>query len=140
MPASPVSKKFVGTAAAILLCLSPTMARAATATPAPPQINPLVALSALGSPASATALCGASTTAAAGAAAVSQAQPGCVLPLVDQAPPPPMPQAVPPPPPVGGGFGISPIILGLLGIAALAALLLLSDDDDDDDDEPISPD
>jgi hypothetical protein len=139
MPASPIAKKFIGTAAAVMLCLSPTMARAATATPALPQVNPLVALSALGSPASATAVCGASTTVAAGAAVASQAQPGCVLPLVDQAPPPPVTQALPPPPPPpGGGIGLTPILLGLLGIAGIAALLLLGDDDDDDD-EPLSP-
>ena len=139
MQLSGLSRKLTGAAVAIALCASPTMASAATAVPTR-SISPLVALSAFGSQASAEALCGtAAATAAASAAAAAQA-PGCVLPVTDAPPPPPAVAISPPPPPSddGFGFGISPILLGLAGIAALAALILLLDDDDDD--EPVSPD
>lgn len=123
--------------ASVALCLTPTMASAAVA---PVQsINPLVAVGVFGSAASAQAACGsaASAAAAAGAAAVAQGQPNCVLPVVDA--PPPVPVAEAPPavlPPAGGGIGIAPILLGLLGIAALVALLAK---DDDGDEAPASP-
>ena len=120
------SKKFAGGLIAVALCTSSTGAIAASATQSAAQsrISPLVALSALGSDASRAALCGASAAAAAGAAAAAQgAAQGCVLPVVDQAQPvaevlPPPPVAPPPVPPSGGGFGISPLLLALAGIAA----------------------
>ncbi len=40
------------------------------------------------------------------------------------------------PAPVGGGFGLTPILLGLAGIAILAALILSQNDNDDDDNDP----
>jgi hypothetical protein len=126
-------KTFAASAAAFALCMSPTVAAAATTSPH--SVNPLVAVSLFGTQASAQQVCNpAVATAAAGAAAAAQAQPGCVLPAVDAPLPPP--QVAPPPPVRTGGFGISPIILGLLGIAALAALIAGSNDDSD---SPVSP-
>ena len=99
-------------------------------------MNPMVAVSLLGSPASAAALCGAQAATAAATAPGS----GCVLPVTDL--PPPVVQPAPPPPlaPVAvapRGFGIAPLLIGLLGVAALIALLSL--DGDDDDGEPVTP-
>lgn len=125
-----------GSAAAFALCLSPTMAAAATSAPAQ-SISPLVAVSVFGTQASAQEVCNPTVAAAAaGAAAVAQGQAGCVLPATD-APPPVVSQAPPPlPPTVGGGLGITPILLGLLGLAALAALIASGNDDSD---SPVSP-
>ncbi|MFL6721078.1 MAG: hypothetical protein ACJ8FT_04635 [Sphingomonas sp.] len=96
--------------------LSSTAAMAATAVPAP-QVDPWAVLTAMSGGAPAAAMCG-----AAAAAATTQPTTGCVLPVIDAVPPPP-PQvaavaAVPPVAVAGGGLGISPIILGLLAIAA----------------------
>ena len=147
MQTASVSRKFAGALAAIALCTSSTGAIAATAqTPGYGSISPLVALSALGSDASRAALCGASAAAAAGAAAVAQgAAQGCVLPVVDAAPPPvaevmpPPPVAPPPVAPIGGGvgFGVSPLLLGLVGLAGAGLLLLLLRGKDKDED--VSP-
>lgn len=130
-------KPFAGAVTALALCLSPTMAAAATTAPVQ-SISPLVAVSVFGTQASAAAVCNPATAAAAaGAAAVAQGQAGCVLPATDL--PPPVAQIVPPPPPPSygiGGFGIAPVILGLLGIAALAALIASGNDDSD---SPSSP-
>lgn len=129
-------KSFAGAAAAFALCVSPTMAAAATSTAIQP-INPLIAVSIYGTQASAQTVCtnATSAAAAAGAAAAAQAQPGCVLPAVDVPPPP---QAAPPP--QVSGLGFSPVLLGLLGIAALAALIASGNDNDDDDGVvPVSP-
>lgn len=130
-------KIFAGSAAAMALCMSPTMAAAATSVPAQ-SISPLVAVSVFGTQASAQEVCNPATAAAAaGAAAVAQGQAGCVLPATD-APPPPVVSEAPPllPPTSGGGIGIAPILLGLLGIAALAALIASGNDDSD---SPVSP-
>jgi len=130
------SKPFAGVAVAFALCLSPTMATAATSAPVQ-SISPLVAVSVFGTQASAEAVCNPATAAAAaGAAAVAQGQAGCVLPATDL--PPPVAQNVPPPPVAQGigGFGIAPVILGLLGIAALAALIASGNNDSD---SPSSP-
>ena len=127
-------KSFIGATAAIALCVSPTVATAATSATIQP-VNPLVAVSIFGTQASAQTVCtnAAGATAAAGAAAASQAQAGCVLPVGDAVPPPaePGPVVV-----ERSGIGITPIILGLLGIAALAALIASGNDDSD---SPISP-
>jgi hypothetical protein len=128
------SKYFAGSAAALAMCLSPTMAAAATAAPAQ-SISPLVAVSIFGTQASAQEVCNPATaTAAAGAAAAAQGQAGCVLPAVDT--PAPVEVSEVPPVPRGGGIGITPILLGLLGIAALAALIASGNDDSD---SPASP-
>lgn len=144
-----VGKAFAGLALGTALCFSSSTAVAAmAAAPTPQAISPFAAIGVFGTQASATALCGsnAAVAAAAGAAAVAAQQPGagCVLPVVDAPPPPvvqqPLPPAPAPLPPVAStGIGLSPILLGLLGVAALAAILLLDNDDDDDDDEVISP-
>ena len=149
MQMASVSKRVAGAVAAIALCTSSTGAIAASAyAPAPDSISPLVALSALGSDASRAALCGASAAAAAGAAAVAQgAAQGCVLPVLDAAPPPvaevmPPPPVAPPPVPAieGTGLGFSPLLIGLVGIAAAGLLyLVLNKKDKDDDDDVVSP-
>jgi hypothetical protein len=131
---------------ALALCVSPTGAIAApTASYRPVAINPLVALSALGSPASRTALCGSSAAAAAGTVVAGQGVPGCLLPLADL--PPPVPVAETALPPVleaapmaatGGFYAIPPLLLGLVGIV-LGAVLLHALDDDDEEVEDNSP-
>lgn len=129
-----VSKNLVGAALCAALCITPAMASAAVAPASVQSINPMVAVSLLGSPASAATLCGAQ------AAAATAPGTGCVLPVTDL--PPPVAQPAPPPPPplpvaaAPSGFGIAPLLIGLLGVAALIALLAL--DGDDDDGEPVS--
>lgn len=122
------SKKFAGVVSALALCMSSSGAIAASA-PRQAAISPFVALSALGSQVSASALC--ASSAVAGAAAVAQgAAQGCVLPAVDQAPAPVMTETAPPPyavEPVApmGGAGVSPLLLALAGIAAAVAVYYL---------------
>lgn len=131
---SPLTK-LAATAAAFALCVSPTMARAATAVPATP-ISPLIAISLYGTQASAQQVCGnaAGALAAAGAAAAAaQGQANCVLPVTDAPPPRVVEQPVgpPPPPPGGANYGINWLLAGL-GLAALiGGLSTLFDDDDD---------
>ena len=133
-----VSSKLTAFCAAVALCAGPSIASASTAAVAPSQISPMVALSIFGSQASAAALCGSSATTAASAAATAQAPTGgCVLPVVDAPPPPPFAEAAPLPPP-SGGFGISPILLGLVTIGIMVGALLLFEDLDDDKDPPVS--
>lgn len=129
------SRKFSGALVALALITSSTGAVAAsTYTAQPSSISPLVALSALASDTSRVALCGAAAAAAAGTAAAQAAAQGCVLPVVDQtAAPVPVSEALPPPPvappPVaplaGEGFGISPLLLGLVAVAAAVGLYFL---------------
>jgi hypothetical protein len=128
-------KSVTAAAAALALCFSPTMAAAATAAPAQ-SMNPLVAISVFGTQASAQQVCNPAVAAAAAGAVAAQAPTGCVLPATD-VPAPLPPQAVGPVA-ASSGFGIAPIILGLLGIAALAALIA-SGGDDNDNDAPVSP-
>jgi hypothetical protein len=92
------------------LMFSSTAAVAATAAPSP-QVSPWVILTAMsgGAPA---------------AAAAAQAPTGCVLPALDAVPPPPAPQPVPVAAPAGG-LGISPLLLGLLAIAAGVGIFAL---------------
>ena len=120
-------------ASASLLLTTP--AGVAVAAPSATSMSPWAALSALGTQASATALCGTTISAAAATAQAAPAQPGCVLPLVD-APPPvvttPPPVAVPPAVASGSGLGISPLLLGL-GILTVIGLLALAHGDDDED-------
>jgi hypothetical protein len=130
---SSVSRNLVGAALCAALCVTPAMASAAIQPASVQSINPMVAVSLLGSPASAATLCGAQ------AAAATAPGSGCVLPVTDL--PPPVAQPAPPPPlpaaAAPAGFGIAPLLIGLLGVAALVALLAL--DGDDDDGEPVSP-
>jgi hypothetical protein len=113
-------KKLAGAAAALALCVTPTVAAAATTSAVQP-VNPLVAVSVFGTPAS--------------AAAVFQAQVpggGPVLPQVD---------TPPPPPPPSGDFGINWILLGLGALAFLGGIATLFNDDGDGGRVgPISPD
>lgn len=133
-----VSRKMTAIGVAFALCASPAFASASAVPTAPAQISPMVALSIFGSQASAAALCGSAATSAAASSAATQAPgAGCVLPVVD-APPPPLPvaEAAPLPPPPGG-IGITPILLGLAGIAILAALIASSGNDNDNN-PPVS--
>ena len=99
------------------LMFSSTAAVAATTAAPVPQVRPWVILTAMSGGAPTAAMCGA---AAAAAAAAAQAPTGCVLPALDAVPPPPAPQpvAVAPVAAPAGGLGISPLLLGLLAIAA----------------------
>ena len=122
MPLATNSKKCAGVLSALALCISSTGAIAAS--PAPQTaISPFVALSALGSGASAAALCG--------SAAVAQgAGKGCILPAVDPAlaaavvQSEPLPVATESYAPVGGA-SVSPLLLALVGLAAAVVLYFL---------------
>ena len=122
--------KFVGMLVAGSLMVSSTAAVAATTASAVPQVNPWATLTALSGGAPAAALCGAAV-----AAAAAQPAAGCVLPVNDAAPPTPVP--VPPVEPVGGGFGVSPLLLGL-GALALGALIyfLVRNNNNDNETSP----
>jgi hypothetical protein len=109
-------KSVFGTCIAGSLMFSST---AALASAPAPQVDPWAVLTAMSGGAPAAAMCG-STAAVAAAAAATQAPAGCVLPVVDAAPPP-VASAAPPPPPLvaeSAGAGISPLVLGLLAVAA----------------------
>lgn len=136
--------RFATVAAACSMVLSTPVSAAVSAQPA--SYSPWAALSALATPASSQALCGAAASNA--AASASQAgSPGCVLPVVD-APPvvaTPEPVPVPPGPPVGpgvvpaGGLGVIPLIAGLAVLAGAVALALGSGGDGGGDTIAISP-
>ena len=141
-----ITKIVSGTVLASALCLSSTVASAATtsvASPfAPMSISPFVALSAYGTVQSRNAVCATAVGSAGVAAAVAgQAAPGCVLPVAD----PVAPAVVETAPPVvdaapvasGFGLGIGALLAGLVAVVGIAALLLT---DDDDGVLPISPD
>jgi hypothetical protein len=139
---SSVRGKLSGAAIALALCLNSTAA-AASATVRAPSINPLVALSVLGSDASRAALCGSAASAAVAAASAGQAAqgaaPGCVLPVLGAppvVPPPPVVEAVPPPvvpAAAAPGFGVPLALLGLAGVVLAATLLQAFNDEDEDD-------
>ena len=100
-------------------------AAVAASVPAPTyHPDPWAVLSVMSGGAAAVAVCGASATSAASAAVAAQAPGGgCVLPQVDVAPAvagsvPPQPIPVPPVEAYGGGLGISPLLLGLVALAA----------------------
>ena len=105
-------------------------------------VDPLVAVSMLGTASSQAAVCAAGAASVAAAAQAAPAQPGCVLPVVDAPPPAPVAE-VPPPAYVpaavttAGGLGIMPLLLGLAAVVGAATLLL--EDGDDDISLPISP-
>lgn len=112
-------KGFVGFMAAGAMLVSPTLA-SAEAMPASQSISPWATLTALSGGAPTAALCGA----AAAAATAAQPAGGCVLPVMD-APPPPVATAAPPltaVPIAEAGYGISPLLLGLVAIAGAAAI------------------
>lgn len=117
----------VGALIAGSLIFSSTAASAST-TASVPQVNPWAVLTAMSGGAPAATMCG-----AAAATAAAQAPSGCVLPVLDT--PPPAPAAAPAPPlplePTPGGLGISPLIFGLLAIAAGVGIFLAVNNDSD---------
>ncbi|WP_309603065.1 hypothetical protein [Sphingomonas sp.] len=133
-----VPGKITAFCAAVALCAGPSFASASTVSAGQQQISPMVALSIFGSQASASALCGAAVTSSASAAATAQAPVGgCVLPVVDAPPPLPVAEAAPIAPLPAAGVGITPILLGLAGIAILAALIA-SQGSGNDNNPPVS--
>lgn len=118
--------RIIGAFIAGSLIFSSTGAVAAAA-PAATQPDAWAVLSMMSGGAAAASVCG---TAAAAAAAAVQPAAGCVLPQVDVAPvpaqaAPPAPIPVPPVEPASSGFGISPLLLGLIAVAAGVALYFL---------------
>lgn len=126
--------RFRGTLGALVagsMMFSSTAALASVAPASTYQPDPWAVLSVMSGGASAVAVCGA---AVAGSAATAAQAPGggCVLPQVDAAPPvaqnpPPQPIPVPPVEPAssGLGLGISPLLLGLVAVAAGVGLYFL---------------
>ena len=115
-------KGVLGACIAGSLMVSSTAASASTTVPVQ-QVNPWGVLTAMSGGAPAAAICGTAV-----AAAAAQAPGGCVLPVLDVAPAP-VAQAVPPPPvpvaPVEApSGGISPLIFGLLALAAGVGIYL----------------
>jgi hypothetical protein len=107
-------QRIIGGLVAASLTLGSTAAAASSPSP---QANPWGLLSVMSGGAPAAAMCGAATVATA-----AQAPTGCVLPALDAPPaaqpPPPQPAAVPPISAPSPGFGLSPLLLGLLAVAA----------------------
>ena len=93
---------------------------AATSVGASQQVNPWGVLEALSGGAPTVAVCGGTAVSAA-----AQTAPGCVLPVTDAPPPPPQAAAPPPPVEAAGGYGITPLLLGLLALAAGIGFLFL---------------
>ena len=94
------------------MVLSSTVAVAATTSVQQP--SPWAVRAAMSGGAPAATICGAAAAAAQGAPG------GCVLPALDAAPPPAVaePAPVPPVAPPSAGLGISPVLLGLIALAA----------------------
>jgi hypothetical protein len=115
---SPV-KTLAGAAVALALCASPTMAAAATTSAIQP-INPLVAVSAFGTQASAQTVYSQTASTASVAAAAVAAQ--------DQ-----------PPPAEGGDFGVNWILVGLGAIFFIGGIVTLFNDGGGGDNAPSSP-
>ena len=116
-------KRGLGALAATSLMMSSTVAVASSPAPVP-QVDPWAVLSAMSGGAPAAAMCG---SAGAAAAAGTQSPTGCVLPVMDT--PPPVANVPPPPPPVAplaatAGYGITPLLLGLVAIAAAVGFYL----------------
>lgn len=119
------ARGIIGALIAGSMVFSSTGAVAASAAAPSPAYQPdsWAVLSVMSGGASALAACGASATAAAAAVAAQAPGNGCVLPQADVAPPvaqnaPPQPIPVPPVEAYGGGFGLSPLVLGLLAVVA----------------------
>lgn len=120
-------KSVVGVLVAASMVGSSTAAVASTSAPTQP-INPWATLTYLSGGAPTAAVCGAAAVAAAAQMPAS----GCVLPAMDTPPPvaaagPPPPMPVPPveAPSSGLGLGVSPILLGLLAVAAGVGIYFL---------------
>lgn len=111
----------VAAAAAASLFMSSTAAVATTRLPAQQPISPWATLTFLAGGAPAAAVCGATVAAA-------QPTTGCVLPVLDATPPPVGPPA---PVPLAGpepSYGITPLLAGLIAVAAGIGLFLLVKD------------
>jgi hypothetical protein len=109
-------KGVIGAFVAGSLLLSSSAAMAAAPAPQP---DPWAVLTAMTSGAPAAAMCGSAVVATA-----AQAPGGCVLPVVDAAPAVPPPSPPPPVPVVAASTGISPILIGLLALAAGVGIFL----------------
>jgi hypothetical protein len=136
----PATKLAIALASASLLVGS----AASAATTTLRAVDPLVAVSMLGTASSQAAICAAGAASTAAAVQAAPAQPGCVLPVVDAPPPAPVVEAPPPPAPTvvpvaaaGKEIAILPLLLGLAAIAA--GIFLLLDKDEDDFEAPTSP-
>lgn len=121
-----------------------SQAAAAAVSPLPAQVDPLVAVSALGTAGSATAVCaGAQGTSAAMAASQAVAAAGgCLLPVPEAVVPPPPPEAAPPPPPpvvASAGFNFLPLLLGLAAVVAIAAVIASGHGHSSGSLQPVSP-
>jgi hypothetical protein len=108
-------KGVVGAIIAGSLLFSSSVALAAPGSAPTPQADPWAVLTAMSGGAPAAAMCG-----AAASASSAQAPGGCVLPVIDA--PPPVAEG-PPPPPIApvvatSEGGISPLLIGLLAVAA----------------------
>lgn len=113
-------KAFVGVLASGALVFGSTGASAASGS-SHQQISPWATLSVLSGGAPAAAVCGAAAAVAAGQPAPT----GCVLPVMDA--PPPVANAAPPAEsavPAAGGYGVTPLLLGLAAIAVGVGLFL----------------
>ena len=114
-------KGFIGLTAAGAMLVSSTAATAAGSGVSAQQVSPWATLTVLAGGAPAAAVCGAAAVAAA-----AQPATGCVLPVMDVPPPVPVANAAPVPvAPIAApaaGFPISPLLIGLVAIAAAAGL------------------
>ncbi|MGN6058860.1 MAG: hypothetical protein ACTHOI_09805 [Sphingomicrobium sp.] len=111
-------KGFTALMVAGSMLASSTAAAAAGIPASAQQISPWATLTVLTGGAPAAAVCGA----AAATAATAQPTTGCVLPAIDT--PPPVASAAPPPlpPPPVEGYGVGPLLLGLVAIAGAVAM------------------
>ena len=135
-----VSRKMIALGVAIAVSASAPLASASTAIASPAQIsptvaaalrmtgapalNPMVALSILGSNASAVAVCGSVASSAVASATNQTPVAGCVLPVVDT---PVLASATQPPPP--GFLPVFGPLLAALGAMATGAAVVVAQND-----------
>jgi hypothetical protein len=136
--------KIVAAAAAIGLLWTQAASAAAPQLSAP--VDPLVALSALGTTGSNSAVCAgaqASTSAAAAAATAGPAAGPCVLPVTDAAPPPVGQPAAAVPPPLeqtaAPAFNLLPLLAALGAVVVVGAILLSGGGHGSGNLSPVSP-
>lgn len=123
--------KFITTAAAVGLLWSQAATAASPLLSAP--VDPLVALSALSTTGSSSAVCGTG-----GQSDVN----GCVLAANDAAQPAPPPQAEgppPPPPPPPAAIDLLPLLIALGAVVAVAAILASGSSHGSGNLSPVSP-
>ena len=113
-------------AAAAFSLLMSQAASAATPPPAP-RVDPLVAVSALGTPGSSSAVCG---------AAAQASMDGCVLAMNDAA----QPADTQMPPPEGApSFDVLPLLIALGAVVAVGAILIAGSNHGSGNLTPVSP-